>query len=97
MHTRVSNPTRAYPPDAGGCVCFTVQLSWLHHTHHTPLWRRRQPRGPTKAHSTNKGRRRGKRKPMKREKGPNDGLASFGPLVRYFLFFFCFFMLTQLC
>src|ERR1700678_2285959 len=95
MHNRPVHTRRAYPPDTGGCVFFTVQLSRLHHTHHTPLWGGRQPQGPTKAHSTNKGRRRGKRKPTKREKGPNDGLALFGPLVSYFLFFFCFFILTQ--
>src|SRR6202522_2413880 len=42
--------------------------SRLHHTHHTPLWRGRQPRKPTKAPAANEGRRR----PTKREKGPND-------------------------
>src|ERR1700678_557890 len=42
--------------------------SRLHHTHHTPLWRGHQPRKLTKAPAANKGRRR----PMKREKGPND-------------------------
>src|ERR1700678_816377 len=42
--------------------------SWLHHTHHTPLWRGRQPQKPTKAPAANEGRQR----PTKREKGPND-------------------------
>src|ERR1700678_3829865 len=42
--------------------------SRLHHTHHTPLWRGRQPQKHTKAPAANKGRHR----PTKREKGPND-------------------------
>src|ERR1700678_490333 len=40
----------------------------LTHTHPTPLWRGRQPQKPTKAPAANKGRRR----PTKREEGPND-------------------------
>src|SRR5271168_3808876 len=42
--------------------------SWLHHTHHPPLWHGRQPQKPTKAPAANKGRHR----PTKREKGPNN-------------------------
>src|SRR5271155_142483 len=55
--------------------------SRLHHTHHTPLWRERQPRKPTKAPAANKGRRR----PTKREKGPNDASGVVWAIGKFFL------------
>src|ERR1700678_3498513 len=63
--------------------------SWLHHTHYTPLWRGRQPRKPTKAPAANEGRRR----PTKREKGPNDARrvvwAGIGKFFFNVFFFYC--------
>src|ERR1700678_1872542 len=78
-----------------GCTTPTTRSTPLFGTddsHEGP----RRPTAPTKADEEGEGSpRRGRRKPTKREKGPNDGLASFGPLVSYFLFFFCFFILNQ--
>src|ERR1700678_3917924 len=63
--------------------------SRLHHTHYTPLWRGRQPRKPTKAPAANEGRRR----PTKREKGPNDARrvvwAGIGKFFFNVFFFYC--------
>src|SRR5271155_6133004 len=60
--------------------------SRLHHTHHTPLWRGRQPRKPTKAPAANEGRRR----PTKKEKGPNNARHVVWAIGKFFfkVFFF---------
>src|SRR6202789_2809559 len=71
-------------------VCFLLYIlffifyitSRLHHTHHTPLWRGRQPRKPTKAPAANEGRRR----PTRREKGPNDARLVVLSIGNFFLF-----------
>src|ERR1700678_583397 len=52
--------------------------SRLHHTHHTPLWCGRKP---TKAPAANEGRRR----PTKREKGPNDARCVVWAIGRFFV------------
>src|SRR6202522_2721363 len=64
--------------------------SRLHHTHHTPLWRGRQPQKPTKAPAANEGRRR----PTKREKGPNDARRVVWAIGKFF--FKCIFLNVQL-
>src|SRR5271168_4904289 len=64
--------------------------SRLHHTHHTPLWCERQPQKPTKAPAANKGRRR----PTKREKGPNDARRVIWAIGKFF--FYVFFLNVQL-
>src|ERR1700678_1093245 len=60
--------------------------SRLHHTHHTPLWRGRQPRKPTKAPAANEGRRR----PTKREKGPNDARRVVWAIGKFFFLMYFF-------
>src|ERR1700678_1517820 len=61
--------------------------SRLHHTHHTPLWRGRQPRKPTKAPAANEGPSSQQRPTQAHEEGK-------GPINLFFLIMFFFIKFT---